>query len=165
MARLKVLREFTQGRHKHANCVTTALHAAVASCRQEGQRLTPLRKRVLELVWSSHEPVKAYQILDVIRHEKSGAAPPTVYRALDFLQQQGLVHRIESLNAYVGCGAPGHAGSGQLLICRDCGEVAEIDDQEVIDLLATKSRNLGFEIFSPTIEIKGRCARCLTKQA
>ncbi|MBF8270480.1 MAG: ferric uptake regulator, Fur family [Gammaproteobacteria bacterium] len=118
---------------------------------------------MLQLVWNSHAPVKAYQILDVIRHEKSGAAPPTVYRALDFLQEQGLVHKIESLNAYVGCGAPGHVGSGQLLICRDCGEVAEMDDQEVLELLAAKSRDVGFEITSPTIEIKGRCARCRSK--
>ena len=163
MTRLKVLREFTHGRHKHSDCVTTALSVAEASCLQEGQRLTPMRKRVLELVWNGHAPVKAYQILDVIRHEKSGAAPPTVYRALDFLQEQGLVHKIESLNAYVGCGAPGHVGSGQLLICRDCGEVAEIDDQDVLELLAAKSRDVGFEITSPTIEINGRCDRCLSK--
>jgi len=163
MPSVKVLRKFTQGRHKHSICVNTALNAAVANCRLEGKSLTPLRRRVLELVWSSHEPVKAYDILDRMRHEKKGAAPPTVYRALDFLQQQGLVHRIESLNAYIGCGAPGHEGTGQLLICRDCGEVAEIDDPEIIELIAAKSRNLGFAISSPTIEVAGLCGRCQSR--
>ena len=160
MASVKILRRFTQGRHKHSACISTALDAAAASCRLLGQRLTPLRRRVLELVWGSHEPVKAYDILDAMRDEKKGVAPPTVYRALEFLQQQGLVHKIESLNAYIGCGAPGHEGTGQLLICRDCGEVAEMDDREIVELIAAKSRNLGFEISSPTIEIEGLCPRC-----
>lgn len=164
MARVKVLRKFTQGRHKHSVCIAEALNAAVESCLLEGHRLTPMRKRVLELVWSSHGPVKAYDILDVIRHEKRGAAPPTVYRALDFLQKQGFVHKIESLNAYIGCGAPGHEGTGQLLICRDCGEVAELDDDEIINLIAAKSLNLGFVISSQTIEVKGRCTRCISRQ-
>ena len=160
MSAVKILRKFMHGRHKHSSCISAALDAAVANCRLEGQRLTPLRKRVLELVWSSHEPIKAYDILDAMRNEKRGAAPPTVYRALDFLQQQGLVHKIESLNAYIGCGAPGHEGTGQLLICRDCGEVAEIDDHEIVELIAAKSRDLGFKISSPTIEIAGLCGRC-----
>ena len=164
MSSVKVLRKFTQGRHKHSSCVTAALNAAATNCRVDGQRLTPLRRRVLELVWSSHEPVKAYDILDAMRDEKRGAAPPTVYRALDFLQEQGLVHKIESLNSYIGCGAPGHEGTGQLLICRECGEVAEIDDPEIIELIAAKSRNLGFEISSPTIEIAGLCGRCKSRR-
>ena len=149
MSAVKILRKFMHGRHKHSSCITAALDAAVANCRLDGQRLTPLRRRVLELVWSSHEPIKAYDILDAMRNEKRGAAPPTVYRALDFLQQQGLVHKIESLNAYIGCGAPGHEG-----------EVAELDDHEIIDLIAAKSRDLGFKISSPTIEIAGLCGRC-----
>lgn len=160
MPPVKILRKFTQGRHKHSTCVTAALDAAITNCRLVGERLTPLRRQVLELVWSSHGPIKAYDILDAMRAKKRGAAPPTVYRALDFLQQQGLVHKIESLNAYIGCGAPGHDGTGQLLICRDCGEVAEMDDAEIIELIAAKSRNLGFKIVSPTIEITGLCGRC-----
>lgn len=164
MAQVKVLRKFTHGRHKHSDCVSEAVNAATEVCRESGHRLTPIRKRVLELVWNSHGPVKAYDILDSIRHEKRGAAPPTVYRALDFLQEQGFVHKIESLNAYIGCGSPGHIGSGQLLICQDCSEVAEIEDKELIALLVEKSAKLGFKITSPTIEVAGYCERCISRR-
>ncbi|NIN34158.1 MAG: transcriptional repressor, partial [Gammaproteobacteria bacterium] len=74
---------------------------------QRDVRLTPLRRRVLQLVWRSHEPVKAYDLLQILQSEKKGAAPPTIYRALDFLQEQGFVHKLESLNAYIGCSGPG----------------------------------------------------------
>jgi len=165
MTQTKILREFTQGRHRHSNCVALALSAADSACHERGHRLTKIRRRVLELVWSSHEPVKAYDLLEALRADKKRAAPPTVYRALDFLQAQGLVHRIESLNAYVGCGAPGHGGTGQLLICRYCGQVAELDDRDIIDLISLKSEKLGFEIIRQTIEIEGVCAGCSNKQS
>lgn len=164
MSRSRVLREFTHGRHRHSDCVADAVRVAVENCESDGQKLTALRKRVLELVWSSHGPVKAYDILDAMRDEKKGAAPPTVYRALDFLLERGLVHKIESLNAYVGCGSPGHTGTGQLLICRDCGEVAELDDPEITRLLEKKSSNLGFTISSQVIEVEGLCTRCQVRR-
>ena len=163
MSQTKILREFTPGRHRHSACISLALHTAETACRNKGHRLTKIRRRVLELVWGSHEPVKAYDLLEFLRNEKKRAAPPTVYRALDFLQEQGLVHRIESLNAYVGCGAPGHEGAGQLLICRECGQVAELDDQDIVDLIAAKSAKLGFEISRQTIEVEGLCAVCREK--
>lgn len=164
MPNLKILRKFSQGRHKHSACIAEALGAAEIACKKEGHRLTPIRKRVLELVWVSHEPVKAYDILDRIRNEKKGAAPPTVYRALDFLQELGFVHKIESLNAYFGCGAPGHEGSGQLLICQDCGEVAELDDTQIYELIEAKSSRLGFEIAKQIIEVEGLCSGCQSKR-
>lgn len=163
MTQIKVLREFTKSRHKHSVCIADALKSAEETCRQGGHRLTPMRRRVLELVWGSHEPVKAYDVLEELRNEKKGAAPPTVYRALGFLQEQGFVHKIESLNAYIGCGAPGHEATGQLLICRECGEVAEIEDIDVFDLIAAKSLKLGFEITRQIIEMEGYCAGCRSK--
>lgn len=160
MAKAKILREFSEDDHQHAACISTAISAAEETCRQRGGRLTPIRRRVLELVWASHEPVKAYDVLDTLRNERDGAAPPTVYRALDFLQEEGLVHKIESLNAYVGCGKPGHIDAGQFLICADCGEVAELEDPELVRLIREKARQIGFAIEEQVVEIKGRCAQC-----
>lgn len=155
-----VIIPFQDDRHTHDDCLQAAIRAAEAVCQQRGLRLTPLRRRVLELVWQSHEPVKAYDVLDKLRQEHRGAAPPTVYRALDFLQAEGFVHRIESLNAFIGCGAPQESHDGQFLICRSCGEVAEIDDDDITRLLSRKARRLGFRIDNETIEIRGLCASC-----
>ena len=155
-----VVTPFQDDRHTHDDCLQAALKAAEMVCAQRGLRLTPLRRRVLELVWQSHEPVKAYDVLDNLRREHRGAAPPTVYRALDFLQAEGFVHRIESLNAFIGCGAPQETHDGQFLICRSCGEVAEIDDDDITRLLSRKAGRLGFHIDNETIEIRGLCAGC-----
>jgi len=160
----KILREFPQGSHKHSTCIADALKAAELSCKQKGNRFTPIRRRVLELVWASHEPVKAYDVLDILRSERSSAAPPTVYRALEFLLEQGLVHKIESLNAYVGCGKPGHLDAGQFLICSSCGEVAELDDPELVKLINEKAKHIGFSIKEQIVEILGCCSQCLSTE-
>ena len=130
------------------------------TCNLRGVRLTKLRRRVLELVWTSHEPVKAYDILDILRDEHSGSAPPTFYRALEFLQEEGMVHRIESLNAYVGCGAPDHNHASQFLICQSCGAAAEMNDTEIRNMIADKAADMGFKIYEEIIEIKGVCSQC-----
>lgn len=160
MPRKPVVTPFPDDRHVHADCLQSALAAAENVCRERGLRLTPLRRRVLELVWGSHEPVKAYDVLDQLRTEHRSAAPPTVYRALEFLQAEGFVHRIESLNAFIGCGAPQERHDGQFLICQGCGEVAEIDDADITQLLSNKAQSLGFHVDNETIEIKGLCANC-----
>jgi Fur family zinc uptake transcriptional regulator len=99
--------------HDHSHCVHSALSEADTLCAQKGLRLTALRRRVLELVWQSHKPLGAYDILAVLSEQDGRrAAPPTVYRALDFLLENGLVHRISSLNAFVGCVHPGARASG-----------------------------------------------------
>jgi Fur family zinc uptake transcriptional regulator len=154
------LRAFKPPRHRHADCVSGALAAAERSCAVHGQRLTELRRRVLELVWESHRPIKAYDVLARLQQERNGAAPPTVYRALEFLRTEGLVHRIESLNAFVGCGEPARAHTGQFLICRRCGAVAEMDDAELSDLIAGKAGKMGFRVDRETIEIEGVCGEC-----
>jgi Fur family zinc uptake transcriptional regulator len=155
-----VLRGFASGRHDHRRCVATALSKADAACSASGRRLTPLRRRVLELVWGSHTPVKAYDLLATLGRERDQAAPPTVYRALDFLQEAGLVHRIASLNAYVGCGEPGETHAGQFLICVRCGTVAELDEPALSATIAASAARLGFEVRRETIEIEGVCADC-----
>ncbi len=155
-----VILPFQQSDHRHSRCLDSAIAKAEQVCGRHGLRLTPLRRRVLELVWGSHEPVKAYDLLDALRGEHRTAAPPTVYRALEFLQQQGFVHRLESLNAYVGCGEPGHSDNAQFLICRQCGEVAELEDAGIINLINTRAEQLGFIGDGQTVEVKGHCAKC-----
>jgi len=158
------LRRFQNPEHEHQRCIQQALAAAEAKCLAEGMRLTTIRRRVLELIWGNHEPVKAYGLLDQLRGEDRRAAPPTVYRALNFLLETGLVHKIESQNAYVGCGQPKQLHSSQFLICRDCGSVAELDDPQVSQLLAAKARQLGFKVDRECIEIAGLCSGCSGRQ-
>jgi Fur family zinc uptake transcriptional regulator len=165
MAQQPVLQPFQRREHAHSRCLEQAIRTAEVTCRQGGVRLTELRRRVLEFVWSSHEPVKAYDILERLRGERRRAEPPTVYRALEFLRRNKFVHRIESMNAYVGCGAPGHAGGGQFLICRDCGEVAELGDADIAGLLSAKALALGFVDELQTVELRGRCEACRARPA
>src|SRR5262245_38713286 len=122
---------FPRAGHDHGRCVDDAIAAAAELCARSGDRLTPLRRRVLELVWTGHRPVGAYALLDQLKQDGRSAAPPTVYRALDFLLERGLVHRLASLNAYCGCVHPGEAHLVQFLICRDCGTAAELADRRV----------------------------------
>ena len=160
MERKQILAPFRSAGHVHTHCLKSALSKAETVCQLRGLRLTRLRRRVLELVWSSHEPVKAYEILEHLGTEHKRAAPPTVYRALEFLREEGLVHKIESMNAYIGCGEPGHHGSSQFLICQQCGEVAELDDDEILDVILKKAGKLGFQIDNQTVELKGLCKAC-----
>ncbi|AWU94078.1 Fur family transcriptional regulator [Azospirillum ramasamyi] len=147
--------------HDHAHCIADALTRADALCAERGARLTALRRRVLELVWSSHRPRGAYAILeDLSQQDGKAAAPLTVYRALEFLVEQGLVHRIESLNAYVGCAAPGDVHSGQFLVCDGCGDAAEIDDPGVGSAIVTAAAERGFRVQRPTVEVHGLCKSC-----
>ncbi|MEN2975825.1 transcriptional repressor [Tistrella bauzanensis] len=148
--------------HDHRACVATALDLAERVCAANGARLTDLRRRVLELVLQGHEPVRAYDVLDRLKDERSGAAPPTVYRALDFLLEQGLVHRIESMNAFVGCGLAGRVHSGQFLICDRCGRVAELNDRDSADRLAAVAAEAGFIVQRQMVELHGLCAGCAT---
>lgn len=147
-------------RHDHQRCIDDALDKAAALCAARGARLTELRRRVLELVWRRHEPVGAYAVLEELQRQRRGAAPPTVYRALDFLLAQGLIHRIASLNAFVGCPMPDRRHSSQFLICGGCGRVAEIDDARIDSAIARSAASQGFTVDRPTIELQGLCAAC-----
>jgi Fur family zinc uptake transcriptional regulator len=160
LSKNKVISPFIPASHKHQDCLKAAIVAAKSHCDAVGISLTPIRQRVLELIWQDHEPVKAYDILDTLKQSKSSSAPPTVYRALDFLQDEGLVHKIESLNAYIGCGNPRNTHKGQFFICHDCGFVAELDDDEIRRLFQKKAKRFGFEINDEIVEIKGYCQEC-----
>jgi Fur family zinc uptake transcriptional regulator len=146
--------------HDHARCVDDALNRAAALCARRGARLTELRRRVLELVWQGHAAVKAYDVLDRLGREAGSAKPPTVYRALDFLIAHGLVHRLESLNAFVGCPQPEASHSGRFLICDSCGDVTEFESRAIEDAIADRAGELGFAIRGETVEARGLCQRC-----
>jgi Fur family zinc uptake transcriptional regulator len=146
--------------HDHAACIEQAMSDADAMCAARSARLTPLRRRVLEIVWQSHRPLGAYDILGVLREDGRSAAPPTVYRGLEFLLEHGLVHRIASLNAYVGCSRPGHPGMGQFLICEACGVAAEVSDAGLERAIGETAESAGFSASRHTVEISGRCPNC-----
>jgi len=157
--------------HDHELCVSDALAQAETVCADRGARLTDLRRRVLELVWESHAPIGAYELIDKLgraREDSAGAArvaPPTVYRALEFLIAQGLVHRIESLNAFVGCPHPDQPHRGYFLICEDCGSALELDSAGLDTDLRGRAGSLGFDVHRITIEVAGRCRDCRTGPA
>jgi Fur family zinc uptake transcriptional regulator len=161
--------------HDHERCTADALAHAEALCAERSQRLTPIRRQVLEVLLESHKPLGAYEIMDRAATHRgrlapsggklapSGArpAPITIYRALDFLRDNGLVHRIESRNAFVAC-VSNHA-SGELvvfLICDHCGAVGEAASAAVTDQLKAAARAAGFTPKAPVIEIGGVCAHC-----
>lgn len=146
--------------HDHEECIDAALAEAAQICAQRGARFTLLRRRVLEIVWQSHRPLGAYNILQTLSGEGRSAAPPTVYRALEFLLEQGLVHRIASLNAFVGCARPGHPGPGQFLICHACGCAAELNDAKVERAITRSASTLGFRVQHHTVEVTGLCPNC-----
>ena len=147
--------------HNHARCSTDALRTAEALCAARGVRLTDTRREVLSLVWQSHVPIGAYDILAKLNKDGGKVAPMAVYRALEFLMDQGLVHRIASLNAYIGCvhmGEDHHAA--QFLICRACGTAAELESAPLKRALTQAVAERGFTIDSQIVEISGFCPHC-----
>jgi len=125
-----------------------------------GAKLTPLRRRVLEIVLASHKPMGAYDVLATLARDGGRPAPPTVYRALDFLQAKGFVHRIDSLNAFVACFAPGRTHRSRFFLCRACGRASEIEDAALDLALAAAAKRAGLRVERETIEITGVCAEC-----
>jgi len=146
--------------HDHKKCVSEALGTAERLCVVRGVQLTPIRHQVLELIWDSHKAVKAYELLDRIKPLQNAAKPATIYRALDFLIEQGLIHRVESLNAFVGCSCSGHQHEQLLLICNNCQEVEERSAPDVMQALSQEIKQADFIVHSKAIEIHGICATC-----
>lgn len=149
-----------KGPHDHQRCIDDALTVAERICRDRKVRLTPLRRRVLELIWESHRPVGAYALLDALKPDHPAAAPPTIYRALEFLQENGLVHRVQSLNAFIGCDDPEHVHREYFMICENCGDAVELNDPVVDDAMSSFATRLGFTLKSRTIEATGLCRQC-----
>ncbi|HEY5717127.1 MAG TPA: Fur family transcriptional regulator [Motiliproteus sp.] len=151
--------------HNHQRCIRDALHTAEKLCADRSCRLTPVRKQVLELVWQSHKPLGAYQLLSQLAEAGFNSAPPTVYRALEFLQEQGLVHRIASLNAFIGCCVPEQTHQGYFLLCRACGSAHELDAAPLSRTLREQAASQGFAVESETVELSGLCPSCREQTA
>ena len=147
--------------HDHARCASTALAHAEKICAARAERLTPIRRRVLEALLASHAPLGAYELIDRLAVRGARPAPITIYRALDFLREQGLVHRIESRNAFIACVQDHESGDPVVfLICEQCGTVGEAASAAVADTIKSASRAAGFTPKTPVIEISGICAHC-----
>jgi Fur family zinc uptake transcriptional regulator len=148
--------------HDHDRCSADAMAHAEALCAARGQRLTPLRRQVLQTLAESHKMLGAYEIMDRMAAQGPRPAPITVYRALDFLLENGLVHRIESRNAFLACIGEHEAGSGTVvfLICERCGAVGEASSKAVADTLQGAARAAGFTPKARVIEVTGVCAHC-----
>ncbi|KAF1709387.1 Fur family transcriptional regulator [Pseudoxanthomonas kalamensis DSM 18571] len=155
-------RACTDPKH-HVDDADGFVSAVEQACRERGLRLTAIRARVLGLIAKAGKPVKAYELLEWVRAEKGvGAdAPPTVYRALDFLMANGFVHKLESVNAYVACHHPSSAQhSVPFLICDRCHNAVELEDRDVVAQLDARAKALGFHPQAQTLEVHGLCARC-----
>ncbi len=140
--------------------VAHSLRVAEAVCARGARRLTPIRRQVLRILLEKQRCLKAYELLDEIRREQPGAAPPTVYRALDFLVSQGLAHRLDASNAWIAC----HDASGPphdlLIVCMRCGSVAELTDPAFGQRLAEIATAAGFQLCGHETELRALCRRC-----
>ncbi len=150
-------------KHDHDSCVESGLSNAEAQCSAEGLRLTPVRRKVLEMLLQEHRALGAYAILDRLREAGFGSQPPVAYRALDFLVENGFVHKIERLNAFVACAHPGAAHSPAFMICRKCDAVAETQSTSAKGALGAAARAVGFEIERTVVEAEGICPDCTEK--
>lgn len=149
--------------HDHRICVLTALDHAERHCAHTGQRLTPTRRRVLEILLEGHSALGAYDVLRRMREEGIGAQPPAAYRALDFLVSNAFVHRVERLNGFVACAHPGVAHAPAFLICASCGTVAETMLCEDDQLLRVEADQCGFQLSDVRVEALGLCPDCANR--
>jgi Fur family zinc uptake transcriptional regulator len=141
--------------------ILAQLDAAQALCSKNGTQLTALRREVLDLILRARAPLTAYQLLDQLKSTRKSAVPPTIYRALDFLIENRLIHRIERLNAFISCVEADHDhADAQFLICRQCGAVTEIEDPAVSTALAAAAAARGFIPSRAIVELDGLCENC-----
>lgn len=136
------------------------LAAIEKECRAKGLNLTPIRRRVLEILLQDHRAKGAYDVLGVLRAEGLGSQPPAAYRALDFLVTNGYAHRIENLNAYVACSHSHSHHSPAFMICTSCNHVDETSSTLVASALADAIGDTGFQANQTTIEVQGLCDKC-----
>jgi Fur family transcriptional regulator, zinc uptake regulator len=143
-----------------AESVTRSLAKAEAIAKARGAALTPIRRRVLELILKARRPVGAYDLLADLKTATGKAMPPTVYRTLDFLIAQGFVHRIESQNAFIACVEADSPHRSQFAICDSCGRTVESMDADLAHKLSRHAAKLGFKIERQIVEMHGICAAC-----
>lgn len=138
--------------------LSIALGEAEARCAHTQERLTAPRRRVLELLLEAHGPLKAYDMIAAFGAHGEAAKPPTVYRALEFLERLGFAHRIESLNAYVACKIDGKGHRAAFLICDCCGTAQEFEPD--FDAQLAAAAKSGYAVRAVTLEARGLCPAC-----
>lgn len=146
--------------HDHSACVATTLKQADERCAAAGLRLTPVRRRTLEILLAKHRALGAYDVLAHLSDEGMGSAPPVAYRALEFLVTAGFAHKIEALNAYIACTLPDRDHTPAFLICRTCKSVAETDTALAKGRLGAAAVEAGFVIERTVVEAEGLCPAC-----
>lgn len=146
--------------HDHTNCQHSTLSQAEALAEAKGLRLTPVRRRTLEILLAEHRAMGAYEVLDVLKSEGFGAQPPVAYRALDFLVEHGLAHKVRRLNAFTACTNPGAAHRPMFLICRACDTVAEAASEPVQAAVSDAAQALDFTVERVNVEVLGLCPAC-----
>ena len=144
----------------HEICIERAMREAESICEEKGLRFTDLRREVFRLIWLSHVPAKAYDILEGLKGKEWSAKPPTVYRALDFLLETGLVHKLDSINAYIGRSHPRDHNGCYFLICTDCNEAKECCSTELADAIELAWNKNSFRPKKIMLEVFGQCSAC-----
>ena len=145
----------------HNSCIKDALIEAKTICEQKGVKLTKLRETVLKLIWKNHSYVKAYDLLEDLKKIDSSAKPPTIYRSLEFLMENGFIHKIQSLNAFVGCSHPNEHNECYFLICKKCQNIEECHSENINEFVQSTSNNNNFSANQVTLEISGICQECI----
>lgn len=146
--------------HDHGLCAGASLAEAERLTRERGARLTPVRRRTLEILLESHRAMGAYDVLDRLAEDGFGRQPPVAYRALEFLVEHGLAHRVQLLNAFAACAHPSHAHEPAFLICKSCNLIAEAPAADLRRALDGAAGNLGFTVERMSLEALGLCPAC-----
>lgn len=162
---MRIADAFPCADHDHDHCVAAILAGAERVCDERNVRLTAQRRRVLEIVAEQHGAIGAYEIIDRLAGDGKRPAPVTVYRALEFLIEQGLVHRLASLNAYIACRHVDTEHGAQFLICKRCGTIGEIANRAVDRAIVGAASDVGFAVAARVVEVAGLCADCRTGKA
>ena len=146
--------------HDHNGCASSAIEDAEARALSEGLRLTPVRRRALEILLEEHRAIGAYDVLQRLSEDGFGAQPPVAYRALDFLVEHGFAHRIQGLNAFAACMHSTEDHEPVFFICENCKVVAEAPQQKVRSAIDDAAEEIGFQTKQAHVEVVGLCPKC-----
>lgn len=140
----------------------TRIKETAGACSARGLKFTPSRQAVLEILWKANRPLGAYEILNILTDEsKRQVAPPTVYRALDFLSEHRFISKLESQNSFVPCAHPDRSHACVFFICEGCGSTTEIENSRIEKLIEGNAHAIGFRVNRRIIELQGMCSACV----
>ena len=145
----------------HRDCIDKAMEIAEQTCSEKQLKFTNLRREILRMIWEGHGPKKAYDLLEKLQLTNQSAKPATVYRTLEFLLANGFIHKVNSLNAFVGCSHPSKHPDCYFLICDNCNDISEYCDKAIATAIKTIAEKNQFRITNTTLEIAGRCNSCV----